>query len=84
MANQILAQIAGFGDSYWVNTEVVASGVTGCDYPVQSKGIAQAIANHKAANVAASEATDVAGCVTSINAILTALKTAGLMEADEE
>ena len=37
-----------------------------------------------AANVAASEASDVAGCVTSINAILTALKAAGLMEADAE
>jgi len=37
-----------------------------------------------AANVAASEATDVAGCVTSINAILTALKAAGIMAADTE
>lgn len=36
----------------------------------------------QAANVPASEATDVAGCVTSINAILTALKAAGLMVAD--
>jgi len=83
MANQILAQIAGFGDSYWVNTEVVSTG-NGADYPVQSKGIAQAIANHKAENVATCEATDVAGCVTSINAILTALKAGHLMEADEE
>lgn len=33
-----------------------------------------------AGNVAACAATDVAGCVTSINAIITALKTAGLME----
>ena len=36
----------------------------------------------KAANVAASTAEDVAGCVTSINAILSALKTAGIMVAD--
>ena len=35
-------------------------------------------------NVGQSTATDVAGCVTSINAILSALKEAGLMEADEE
>lgn len=35
-----------------------------------------------ATNVPNSEAEDVAGCVTSINAILTALKTAGIMEAD--
>lgn len=33
----------------------------------------------KAANVAACDATDAAGCVTSINAILTALKAAGIM-----
>lgn len=33
-----------------------------------------------AANVPACEAADVAGCVASINAIITALKTAGLME----
>lgn len=37
----------------------------------------------RAANVAECEAEDVAGCVTSINAILTALKEAGMMEADE-
>lgn len=35
-----------------------------------------------AENVAACAAENVAGCVTSINAILTALKAAGLMEAD--
>lgn len=35
-----------------------------------------------AANVPASTATDVAGAVASINAILTALKAAGLMVAD--
>lgn len=38
----------------------------------------------QAANVAASEAEDVAGCVTSINAILTALKAAGIMAADAD
>jgi len=43
MANQIKAQVAGFGDSYWVNTEVVGSGVAGADYPVQSSGIKAAI-----------------------------------------
>lgn len=37
-----------------------------------------------AENVAASEASDVAGCVTSINAILSSLKAAGLMAADAE
>lgn len=35
-----------------------------------------------AGNVVQCTATDVAGCVTSINAILSALKEAGLMEAD--
>lgn len=35
-------------------------------------------------NVAECEAEDVAGCVTSINAILSALKEAGLMEADPD
>ena len=37
-----------------------------------------------ASNVAACAATDVPGCVTSINAILTALKNAGIMNADSE
>lgn len=37
-----------------------------------------------AENVAASEASDVAGCVTSINAILTALKASGIMDPDAE
>lgn len=40
------------------------------------------VAVDKASNVATSTATDVAGCVTSINAILTALKGAGIMVAD--
>lgn len=35
-----------------------------------------------AANVVECESTTVAGCVTSINAILSALKSAGLMVAD--
>ncbi len=37
-----------------------------------------------AENVVACAATDVAGCVTSINAILTELKEAGLMAPDDE
>ena len=37
-----------------------------------------------AANQAASTATTIAGLVTDFNALLTKLKTAGLMEADEE
>lgn len=37
-----------------------------------------------AENQAASTATTVAGLVTDFNALLTKLKTAGLMEADEE
>ena len=38
----------------------------------------------KASNVEECEATDVAGCVTSINDILTALKDAGIMATDSE
>ena len=37
-----------------------------------------------AANQAASTATTIAGLVTDFNALLTKLKTAGLMEADAE
>ncbi len=37
-----------------------------------------------ATNQAASTATTIAGLVTDFNALLTKLKTAGLMEADEE
>lgn len=37
-----------------------------------------------AGNVAECEAVDVTGCVSSINAILSALKEAGLMEADPD
>lgn len=40
-------------------------------------------ATPKAANQAASTASDVAGLVTDFNALLTKLKAAGLMTADE-
>lgn len=59
-------------------TAVKSSGI----YTFVNSSIATEAAARTAANVAASEATDVAGCVTSINAILTALKDAGLMSAD--
>ena len=56
--------------------------------PVMNKAVAAAIGAIPsipvAENVAECEAENVAGCVESINAILSALKEAGLMEADPD
>ena len=58
--------------------------------PVMNKAVYAAIEELEiptvpvAGNVAECEAEDVAGCVSSINAILSALKEAGLMEADSD
>jgi len=86
MANQTKLLRQAVGATICMDTEVTSTGV----YPVEGKGIKAYVdsaitsSQRVAANVAASEATDVAGCVTSINEILEALKTAGLMAADPE
>lgn len=84
MANETKLLRQGVGATICIDTEVTSTG----EYPVEGRGIKKYIDENTlgtpAANVPASEATDVAGCVTSINAILTALKSAGLMEEDPE
>jgi len=90
------AMQASYGSEYDSNALTAMDGITflkgGTRYPniykkdyVLPAATASKLGGVKqASNVAASEATDVAGCVTSINAILTALKTAGIMVADAE
>lgn len=63
-----------------VDTEVTETG----EYPVIGSGIYKAIAGKKAENVAECTATTIAGCKESINAIISALIEAGLMEAPAE
>lgn len=76
MANETKNLCLGVG-TITVDTEVTETGI----YPVIGSGIYSAIAGKKAENVAECTATTVAGCKDSINAILTALIAAGLMEA---
>ena len=76
----------GGGDAYTLPpaTASTLGGVkVGTGLSVTEEGTLSAEGITTAANVAASEATELADLVTTVNAILTALKTAGLMAADE-
>lgn len=77
--------LSGGGESYTLPAATASKlgGIkVGSGLSVAADGTLSADGVTPAANVAASEATDVAGVNTVVNAILTALKGAGLMTAD--
>ena len=94
MANETKNLIQGVTGGITIDTEPTS----GSEYPVMSKGVYSAINSakpsnataskaglvKKAANVAAITAEEpaVSDCVTAINSLLSALKTAGIMVAD--
>ena len=82
------ATVEGFGGGSYVlptaSADTLGGVKVGDGLSIDSDGILSADGITPAANQADSTATTIAGLVTDFNALLTKLKTAGLMTADEE